>query len=700
MIVHAICAAAYLALSALILVHARVSRTGQLLAAAALMTAVWAGAVALHSEAPLTGAAGAFDLLRSVAWYLFVLHLFRRSTTAKSDLGQAFSMMAFVALLVTGVTLLVERPLVGGAVSLWSAGIAVRLGLAVCNILLIENLYRNVREEARWFINLPCVALGALFMYDIVLSADAVLFHRVSSVLFDGRAVATSMVAPLLAVAAARNRGWDIDIHVSRSAVFHSATLIGSGIFLLGLAAAGEAFRYIGADWGGVAEVSLIFAGVVTIAVLLTSRTARSHVRSLVVDHFFSHRYDYRREWLRCIETLAAPDAYTRLPARAIRAVADVVDSPGGVLYLSEAGRESEPVTLQWAGAWGLPAEALTIMADHPLIAALRGGEWIVDVAALGPAAADDAVLAGAWLAVPLAHAGRLLGCVTVIPPRAPFLLDREVFDLLRIVGREVASYIAERRATEVLMEAHQLRDYGKRFAFVAHDIKNVSTQLTLLLANAEHHIANPEFQTDMLTTVRASVQKITALLRRIEAPAGPAQAPVRGAATPLGRLAELVAAVRRGRQADIGLDPFDAAIVLALPPGTLDAVVVHVLNNAIEATAEAATAAAETDAEAPPEPGPVRIAVRREAHRAIIDITDHGPGMTAEFIRDKLFRPFGTSKSHGSGIGAFQARELLRDAGGDLIAISQPGEGTTMRLMLPLARTPRAAAARLAGGG
>ena len=76
---------------------------------------------------------------------------------------------------------------------------------------------------------------------------------------------------PLIAIAAARNRRWAIDLHVSRDVVFHTATLVVSGVFLLGLAATGEIFRHGGAQWGYVAEVSLIFAGVLIIAVLLTS---------------------------------------------------------------------------------------------------------------------------------------------------------------------------------------------------------------------------------------------------------------------------------------------------------------------------------------------------------------------------------------------------------------------------------------------
>ena len=62
---------------------------------------------------------------------------------------------------------------------------------------------------------------------------------------------------------------------------------------------------------------------------------------------------------------------------------------------------------------------------------------------------------------------------------------------------------------------------------------------------------------------------------------------------------------------------------------------------------------------------------------------------MTAAFIRDTLFRPFASSKPRGFGLGAFQARELVRAAGGELAVESVLGDGTIMRITLPRMHTP-----------
>ena len=664
-LLHAACAALYVLLSTLILLRRPWSATGLMLGGACVVTAAWAGSMTLIGRYPTSILPNVMDLLRATAWCGFVLHLYRRAVLSAAQRSQAFITMALVGALAVGVTVM----LTGGGLTMWSTAVVARLGLAVCSVLLIENLYLNTAPEQRWHINLPCIALGALAVYDIVLSADALLFRRLSPALYDGRAIATSLVAPLLAVAAARNRRhWEVDIHVSRPAVFHSATLMISGVFLLGVVAAGEALRYIGADWGGVAEVSVIFAGLVTIAVLLTSSSTRTRLRFLLVDHFFSSRYDYHQEWMRCITILSAPDAYVALHTRAIRAVAEVLDSPGGVLFLREPGIAA----FQWAGSWNMPAATAPVMADDPLVPAFRDGSWVVELDDLADAGTAYRQ-AGFWIAVPLNHGGRLIGFVLAAPARVPFRLEREAYDLLRIVGRQVATHVAEQRATEVLMQTRQLHEYGKRFAFVAHDIKNVSSQLSLLLSNAEVHLENPEFQRDMLATIRASVAKIGALIKRLATPTGDMTEAV---IMPAERLEPLVANARRLRRASVELVDDGRSVGVAMGAAAFDAVVTHLLDNAVEAGREGGD-------------DTVRVGLRHEGRHAMIDIVDRGPGMTPEFIRDALFRPFRTSKAEGSGIGAFQARELLREAGGDLLVISRPGAGgetgTTMRLLLPL---------------
>ena len=659
---HGACAVVYVMLAALVLARPPLSRTGAWLVFACLMTAAWAGVFALVWQSPEGAIAGWLEVGRSAAWYGFILHLYRRSVDANDQVATAFKTMGLLAVLVVVGTPMLDWLYGPSTAGIRSLATAVRLGFAVCNVLLLENLYFNTPSDLRWNVNLLCVALGGVFLYDLLLYADGVLFHQLSFPLIEARAPASAIAAPLIALATVRNRRWAIDIHVSRDVVFHSVTLIASGLFLLAVALIGEVFRRGGSEWGRVTETSMIFASILTVAVIVTSGSARSRIRALVVENFFSHRYDYRKEWLRCIDALTAPEAFVALHKRAIRAAAEVVDSPAGALFV----RPPQDVAFQWAGSWNMPAVTAPVPPGHPLVVLFHRGDAVVQLDHHPGAPAWLPDLPRSWIVLPLNHFGSLIGFVVLARSRANFKLDREAYDLLRVVGHEIASRVAEQRATQVLTQTQQLREYSQRFAFVIHDIKNVSGQLSMLLTNAEVHADNPEFQRDMLATVRASVGKVTRLLSRLQAER---QERDHALITPAERLRELIDNRRVTSRQAIVFQDNSVGAGAAIDPDAFDAVVTHLLNNAVEAS--------DPDR-------PVHVDLRVESHGVVVDIIDQGSGMLPEFVRDELFRPLRSNKDGGHGIGAYQARELLREAGGDLLVMSRTGAGTTMRLILP----------------
>ena len=657
------CAVSYLVLAGSIAVQAGRSRVAWLLCAASVSSAAWAVSTVVWGAAPQSPAAW-IDLARAFIWYAAVLYLYWVAVGGRHQAlvftGLGVGAVALGAILAFGES----WNSIGWAMS---GGALLRLVLAIGQIMLLENIYRGSDKDLRWHVGLACVAMASLSLYELVMIGDAVLAHRLAPILVEGRAITAIIVAPLLAVAAARNRSWGVTLHASRTVVLHTATLMISGIFLISLSAVAELLRHVswapGSDWPGLLQVAFTFSGLLAISSLLISASARNWLARLLSEHFFSYRYDYRREWLRCIATLELDDA-AGLPRRAIRAIANVVDSPAGLLM----SRGQDQASLSWAGSWNLPAAA-PIPPGHPLLVALGARDCLElpsDTLSLPP-------LAGLrlWLAVPLTdRMGEISGCILLAPPRGPFRLDDEVFSLLRVLAREVATHLGEQQATRKLMETRDLRVYSERFAFIAHDIKNVAGQLRLLTANAERHLANPAFQRDMLSTVEASVQKIGGLIRRLEtAEADPRTAASLGISIDL--LPRITALLDHRDRSGLHFDqPGGGDWRVCVAEADLQAVLTHLLDNA--------TAAATS----------VHIAICEQPDLIVLDIVDDGPGMTPEFVRDELFRPFSTRTVGGSGIGAFQARELLRRARGDLLVLSKPGEGTTMRLLLP--RPPR----------
>jgi putative PEP-CTERM system histidine kinase len=214
--------------------------------------------------------------------------------------------------------------------------------------------------------------------------------------------------------------------------------------------------------------------------------------------------------------------------------------------------------------------------------------------------------------------------------------------------------------------------------AFVVHDLKNLVAQLGLMTRNAERHRDNPEFQADMLATVENVRERMQGLLLQLRAGATPVEKPA-----PVD-LAEALQAAVAARpllrpSPQIGATEAMPALTVLAHRDRLERVIGHLIQNAAEACN--------------PTSGRVELLMRREGTTAVIEVRDNGCGMTEAFLREKLFQPFTSTKTHGMGIGAFESREYLRELGGGLEVESTEGVGTIFRIRLPLVRTGAAGA-------
>ncbi|HUZ73959.1 MAG TPA: XrtA/PEP-CTERM system histidine kinase PrsK [Stellaceae bacterium] len=661
-VTHLICAAAYGALAVALFARRAQGTVGRILGAACLVTVVWALAASGKGLLPY-GLVAVAESARNAVWLLFMCSLVTAGSGERAAPWARTATIWAVALALAAIAIdlvYVVFPTADG--TLTHPQILARIGVAVLGLSLVENYYRNTDADRRWFIIPLSIAIGASFAFDLFYYVDAFL-SQPDRALGAARPLADALTVPLLVVAMARNANWQTDIRISHKAAFHALTLVSSGIFLVSVALVGALFRRYGGQWGIVLQVTSLFGSAVVLATVMSSETARSGIRIGILRHFFAYRYDYRVEWLRCIDALTAGSA--DLPERVIRAVADSVNSPGGVLF-----QRHDHVYVPSA-YWNaeVPADVRE-PADGALVAGFRDGRWIVALRA-----AADGVEPGQlpawlgsgnefWLAVPLPHRREIIGFVVLCLPRAPVNPDWEVYDLLRIVARQAASYFSEQQAQRALADAQMLQEYSKRFAFVIHDIKNLSSQLGLILSNARRHAGNPEFQADVMRTVENSVARMNKLLSQLKS--ATAAPPVAAVADAHAILRELIAAHPQSDRIDAQCAGSDAVVQMEAEP--LRSVLAHLIDNAIEASGTQA---------------PVTVNLGGDDERITIEVADQGSGMEANFVRDELFRPFRSTKDSGFGIGAFQTRELVRAAGGQLDVVSRPGAGTTMRIVL-----------------
>jgi putative PEP-CTERM system histidine kinase len=671
---YSIAAIAFLALSILLTTNWRGRRYGVALGLVSLVSCAWAAAVAYLSidGHPISIETNILEVLRTAGWTFFLLLLLghfeqrKRFSILKVRPTVLLIVAYYVALLVATMAAYweLEQPFVFKIMT----SIVGRVALAVVGMLLVEQLYRNTPAKERWAIKFACFGIGGLFVYDFYLYSDALLFRRLNVEIWSARGVVDAITVPLIAISAARNPKWSSGIAVSRRVLFHSATLFGSAVYLLAMAAAGYYLRYFGGSWGTLMQVAFLFGAVVLLAGVLLSGAFRSKLRVFISKHFYNYNYDYREEWLRFTRTLSVegPD----LGERVVHAVADLVESPGGALFMSKDTGAYEP-----AANWNLSLSSAADATNAAFYEYLETKQWVIDLLEHESNPEKYGAMAipswlrnagKAWLVIPLILQGKLFGFVVLAHSRSKIQLNWEIIDLLKIAGSQAASYLSQRESANALMVARQFESFNRMSTFMVHDLKNLISQLSLLLSNAEKHKDNPEFQKDMFETLDFSVQKMKLLLQKL----GRAESAEKPTSLELDKLLQQAVASKSAVEPKPILEIKEHDLRVMANGERLERVVGHIIQNAVEATAR---------------DGRVSVSLTRSGNHALIEIVDTGHGMTDEFIRERLFKPFESTKSAGMGIGVFESREYIKELGGRLEVASEPGKGTTFRLSLPL---------------
>jgi putative PEP-CTERM system histidine kinase len=503
---------------------------------------------------------------------------------------------------------------------------------------------------------------------------------------------------------------------VSRQVVFYTTSFLVIGAYLLIMAAGGYLIVLYGGTWGRVAQL-VFFAGAgVVLLVLMSSAGLRRRLRVFLSKHFYRNKYDYRIEWLRFIDTLSRRDVQSDVRGNAVRSIAQIIGSAGGVLYLPSEADAAFVAVAGWPAQAFPRAACPKVGAEEDLPLFLQRRQWVVDLReySVAPDVYQNMAMPAfpdgehrLRLIVPLVLGEQLLGFVLLADPPPPFETTYEDRDLLKTVGRDVAMHLAQHEADRQLAESRQFEAYHRLTAFVMHDLKNLAAQLSMVVSNADRHRRNPEFVDDAISTIAHSAERMQRLIEQLQ-----------------GR--EVQASVRRVNLAEVAREactrcavrpPVPALVTAAAEvpvradPERLGMMVEHVIRNAQEATAASGQVrvevALERDSEIDPSgatgtfqvlqlnhwpasadselpAGSVEVP-RGPSDVAVLTVTDTGSGMTAEFIKERLFRPFDTTKgSKGMGIGAYQVREYVQSLGGRIVVRSAPGAGTTITLRLP----------------
>ena len=556
--------------------------------------------------------------------------------------------------------------------ALAATGQMIGLTIAAGALILVHNLYGQASPESRGALRFPMIALTIMWAYDLHLYTVAYFTRGLAQDLYALRGTVLALLVPLFVLGVRNNSIWKVQL--SRAATFQSVSVIAILAYLIVMMSGARAMELVGGDWGRAAQLGIVLVMSVAALIMLPSGRLRGWFKVVVAKHVFEHRYDYREEWLRFTDTVARGDEDSpSLETRVVKALADIGGSPGGLLLLADEHYHfSRSVAWNWEDApidGGEGAEALArFVEDRAFVLdfeRLQGG-WLSHGQAQVPVPLWLAAT-GAWAGVPLIHAGRLVGLVILAHPPYRRPLDWEDYDLFRAAGIQAASYIAEARSQQALADSRRFDEFNRRFAFILHDIKNLVSQLSLVARNAERHADNPEFRADMIATLQSSVKKMNDLLARLSPGAVREGEPIRPVS--LERAAASVAAAKSHQHPVIVAG--EPGLWAKADPAALEQALSHLVQNAVEAS--------------PPD-RPVESRYAESGGDALIEVIDRGHGMSAEFVRTRLFQPFASTKEQGFGIGAYEARALVTAMGGRIEVDSREGEGSVFSLIFPRA--------------
>ncbi len=638
------------------------------------LTAAWAAAITatVGFGKPLGLLVPCLEVLRSASWILFLLALLQPS---ESD---SFKKIARTRPYVIGIVsyllvLLIATLLSGTAFIKPLSGMIETTGrvmLAIIGMLLVEQLFRSASEHERWSMKFACLALTGMFVFDFYLYSDAMLFHVVNGEILVARGFVNALLVPLFLISLNRNLKWTmgLGLGVSRRILFHSAALIGCSVYLLIMAAAGYYLRYFGGQWGTVLQMAFLFGAGILLFAVLFSGSARAWLRVFISKHFYKYNYDYREEWIRFTRILSVVGP--GLGERAIQAVAQLVESGAGTLFISH-----ESGDYVSSAQWNANQTCPVVAANSAVVQFLHQKQWIIDLQEFRsePEKYDNIAIekwmldfSSGWLLIPLEFQGSLFGFIFLEQARSKIELNWEVLDVLKIAASQAVSYLAQQESANALMIARQFESFNRMSTFMVHDLKNLVAQLSLMMLNAEKHQHNPEFQKDMLETIDNAVQKMKTLLQKL----------ARGfeeenlGVLPMDQLLKRVVASKSPYEPTPVLNILEPGMVVYANSERLERVIGHVLQNAIDATGR---------------DGAIEVRLYSQHRLVVVEITDSGSGMSDEFVRDKLFSPFVSTKVAGMGIGVFETREYIQQLGGRLEVVSHPGKGTCFKMILPV---------------
>lgn len=537
-------------------------------------------------------------------------------------------------------------------------------------LVMLEQFFRNTDSVARTSTWPLVIAVGGIATFDFIMFAQAVMVKQLDFDFWYARGFVYTLLIPFLLMSTRRMKDWSVNIYVSREIVFYSSMMLILGGYLLVMALAGYAINYFGGQWSDLLSIGFLFLGGSVLVALLITDSLRRKVKVLISKHFFANKYDYREEWLKLIERLESNS-----DNNSYQTAVEIFKSSFGI----ETGAIAKKIhtgVFKFVYNDGL---VITDSLRKPLTNIEKFNvehNWIIDVEEYRAQPgvyknlelnAQQLLQTRTRIIVPIYVNKALFGYFLLSEMKEGGRINWEDRDLMFAIAKQLGNFISLNEANLKLAESKQFDAFNRMSAFLVHDLKNVQAQLALINTNAKRHRDNPEFVDDVFETVDSASTRLGKVLHQLR---NKQMAHKENKEVSISHLLEKVVAQRNVAQPQVSIVEVDNT-QLVIDDETLHSVLNHLIQNAQEATKK---------------DGWVKVKACGIDGNLHIAITDNGCGMSEEFIANRLFVPFDTTKGNaGMGIGVYEAKQFIEGLGGSMQVASFEGKGSSFNLSIPI---------------
>ncbi len=553
--------------------------------------------------------------------------------------------------------------------------------ILISTVLILMNVERTFRSAVgtmRWRIKFLVLGLGVIFGARIYTRSQGLLFSGYSPAQLSVEAAALLIGCVLIAIAYVRSGFSEIDVYPSRTVLHTSVTVLLTGAYLFVVGGLAQIVARFGGATSFPIAAFVVLLGVAILAVLLLSDRARQSVQLFVSRHFKRPQHDFRQIWARFTRSLSVALDESALGTITARLISETFGALSVSIWLFDEHGErlirvsstsdaeqaqSDDSTSSIVGKELNSAKLSKV--SRPFDLGRAKEKWARE---LMEKSSGRFRTGGSPICVPLVEGDHSLGAIVLADRVRGLGYSAEEMDLLKCIGEQVAASLLKLRLTEEIMERKELEAFQTMSAFLIHDLKNAASTLGLMLENLPTHFNNPAFREDAFRGIGSAARRINDLINRMNALRHELR--LKPAELDLNLVVTEALATLNGTLDTKLVTKFDQVPKILADGHQLQSVFTNLLLNACDAVGMN---------------GRITVETTRQGEWVALSVSDNGCGMSEQFIKNSLFRPFRSTKKKGLGIGMFQSKTIVEAHRGKIHVESELGVGTTFRVMLPL---------------